>query len=1045
MREGLCVLLMAAGTLTAAAGTPARDDGEADAKVPAAEKPKASTFHDDFESPQVAWEREHTDTTINLISQERSDRAAHDGNRSERFQFEAGAGGQFFVSYAVPKVPVSDSLSVVVYTRANRIGVQAYVRVVLPTDIDPDTKAPSFLLIPGTIYDRVDRWQRLEILGLTASVERQARVLRASSRRPVSLENAYIDKVVVNLLGGSGASEVFLDDLSVSPVSPEVLANWTKPEARPNSPRPSTAPPRAGGGDEDRKKLVRLDRNLLRRLGEDGKLRDWFPTAVDAPGADVSQLRLYGADILVDDRRTDRERIKTAIDKGFLLMPRLESDDPDAAVKEVEEYAFKDAVALWQIGGRLGARRDPKAREAELGRIRQVVSSMRQLPPGIPGITTGEVVGDLPYYSRAPGNLDTIGIRPLLWASSQNLGEGLEFLRQRRRLAAKANPRGFFWAWLPVAAPSIVGENIWGNDVPPAWGRPRVTPEQLRLMTYMALSAGYHGLGFLGDAELTRLDGPGRVLLIELAFLNMEIDICESTLAQGADPISNYDVFDPDPPDLPPPGTPLGTRVRPRKEFAPRAGLVASAIKDSRRGTLVLLADYAANAEFQPPQMAARNLIFRPMLREGAQAYQISPGGVKHLPRDRSPGGTQLTLDEFDTTALILCTTDLGLRERVEAAVARVRPVAVSLAIEQAERLLQEATDINGRLNADGHPLIGPDLIKRWKELGVTTRPTDERDLLAKAEASIRSAREAQERLDFALAWDEARRASRPLRTLMHGHWSNAQAAFLQATLNNPPKRTDDSKVPIPHLVRPVCCAPAIGFNTLPELYLWIDWIAGKPGYHFGANRVPSGSFDDPKGMAEDGWVNMDYQLEGLVARMATVPKEEGKPDRMIRMSVEPAQKEDLDRNVPFLDFPIAAVRSPAVRVEAQNLIRISVLVKRPIASAPGMGGIIVRDSIGGEQLQYRTSEPIPSWSRVLIYRKAPADVDLTVTLGLAGYGEAFFDDLRVELVEEDARGSRGGEIAESGPARRQAQPRTPETSLPATATGPTVPRLRRE
>ena len=53
-------------------------------------------------------------------------------------------------------------------------------------------------------------------------------------------------------------------------------------------------------------------------------------------------------------------------------------------------------------------------------------------------------------------------------------------------------------------------------------------------------------------------------------------------------------------------------------------------------------------------------------------------------------------------------------------------------------------------------------------------RPTDEHDLLAKAEASIKSAREAQEREDFALAWAEARRAGRPLRTLMFGHWVKA-------------------------------------------------------------------------------------------------------------------------------------------------------------------------------------------------------------------------------------------------------------------------------
>ena len=212
--------------------------------------------------------------------------------------------------------------------------------------------------------------------------------------------------------------------------------------------------------------------------------------------------------------------------------------------------------------------------------------------------------------------------------------------------------------------------------------------------------------------------------------------------------------------------------MRPQKEFAPKPGLIASAIAAERKGALLLLADYAGNAQFQPPQMAARNLVIRANMPESAQAFEISPGEVKLLPRERTPGGTQIVLDEFCTTAMILCTTDLGLKERVEAAIARVRPLAVQLAIEQAELMLQAVAEISGRLNADGHHLITPEVLKQRADAGIVAKPTDERDLLAKAEASIKSAREAQEREDFALAWAEARRrpaAANPhVRSLAH-------------------------------------------------------------------------------------------------------------------------------------------------------------------------------------------------------------------------------------------------------------------------------------
>ena len=211
------------------------------------------TLLDGFESPKTVWQQEQTDATVNLLAHERSNRAAHEGQSSERFQFVAGLGSTFFYSYALPKVPVTDNLKVGLYVRSNRGGVRLYGRVVLPADTDPDTGEPSFVLVPGTIYDNVDRWQRLELIHMLPSIERQARVLRASTRRPVSLEGAYLERLVVNLFGGEGDSEAFLDELTVTPVPPEAVERGPAPRrAGPRRPRRhgrqgrSRAPPPLG-------------------------------------------------------------------------------------------------------------------------------------------------------------------------------------------------------------------------------------------------------------------------------------------------------------------------------------------------------------------------------------------------------------------------------------------------------------------------------------------------------------------------------------------------------------------------------------------------------------------------------------------------------------------------------------------------------------------------------------------------------------------------------------------------------------------------------
>ena len=137
------------------------------------------------------------------------------------------------------------------------------------------------------------------------AIERQARVLRVSTRRPVKLDGAYLERVVVNLLGGPGESEVFLDDLEIEPVPKSVLANGSKAGRAGES---RTRQPSRGRPDPKRKGVargpVRLERNLLEKRGRDGVFRPWFPTAIDAAGANTASLRDAGFDVVIDSMKT---------------------------------------------------------------------------------------------------------------------------------------------------------------------------------------------------------------------------------------------------------------------------------------------------------------------------------------------------------------------------------------------------------------------------------------------------------------------------------------------------------------------------------------------------------------------------------------------------------------------------------------------------------------------------------------------------------------------------------------------------------------------
>ncbi len=753
-------------------------------------------IRDGFESARTVWNQEQTDATIHLLEHDRSRRAAHEGRVSEHFRFTAALGSGFYFSDTLPKVPVTDALKASLFVRANRAGVQLFARVVLPADTDPETKQPSFLLVPGTSYDDVDRWQRLEVVSLRPALERQARVLRASTRRPVSLEGAYVERLVVNLYTGTGETEVFLDELVIGPVPPALVAGEEgDAPAEPPAVGAAATTPAAATPTEKTTASVRLDRNRLKKRAQDGLYYDLFPTAIDAPGADIAALRNAGFDVLIDDLGADQARFTDAVKRGFLLLPRVSlasggEADPEAEADRVfaaaSAFPQREAVLAWSLGEHLGRAGSLDERKQQLDAVRMSISKLKTLPTNVSRLTTGVIDDDLPRFTDTSRKLHLLGIRPLAWGGSQQLMSTVLFLKQRRDLALLGNAGALFWAELPAAAPPEVTRAIWGLDVPPAWGNPIVQPEQLRQMTYAALAAGYRGIAYKGDAELTR--SAGRMALLEMALLNAEIDLCESILANGADPIPLYKAYPNDPPVLPAPGqAAVGAKLKRQKEFGPLGDLRSAAIGTrDRKGVLLIAADYAWNSQFQPPQLAQNDVNITVIVPEGAQAFEISPGQFNVVDkRERTVGGTRLRIPEFDTSMLLLVTTDVEMAQRVEAVVNALAPRAAAMAIEQAELKLQWVTDINGRLAADGHYLVSEkDRKKRDSNGGQPS--TDQADLLRMAAKNIATARENQERLDFAAAWAEARRASRPLRLLMNELWKNADEALQRA--NTPPE-----------------------------------------------------------------------------------------------------------------------------------------------------------------------------------------------------------------------------------------------------------------
>jgi hypothetical protein len=288
----------------------------------------------------------------------------------------------------------------------------------------------------------------------------------------------------------------------------------------------------------------------------------------------------------------------------------------------------------------------------------------------------------------------------------------------------------------------------------------------------------------------------------------------------------------------------------------------------------------------------------------------------------------------------------------------------------------------------------------------------------------------------------------------MSAHWLKAYLAMVKVAApypEDPPERrlpvSVRNQVPKPGnkpprpLVLPIACPPLAAFNLLPQAYIWIDWMQSS----FSRNLVPSGGFDEYQTLRElegAGWVDESRPAPGITTKIETVPSTADKTKRLLRLSVL-MDKDKVDRLPPTMDLPLAAIRSPEVKVKAGQFLRISVEVAKQRYHQEGHGGLIIRDSIGGEPLQFRFSPGVLELTPAVIFRRAPADGVVTVTLGLAAEGEAFFNNFRVEVAE--APGPAGAALAaDPGGTARPRLPGPATPPRPDAAAAAAVPRTAR-
>jgi hypothetical protein len=890
-----------------------------------------------FETAQPQWVKGAADTAYEEQAHAMTDQGAHDFQRCEYLRVNARQGSHIHYHYSLPKAPVCEELNVNLWVKASRPGVQLRARVVLPNERDPnslDDRLTTF--IRGDIYHGPPgRWKRLELGRSVALLRQQQQLMQSQLGRPVNTTDAYIDQVVLNVYGGPGVNEVWVDALEAGPVleAPPAAAG------RLGAPGQLTRPSRPASVVEFNGGRLRVDN------------RPFFFRGIRHTDTPVRVLREAGFNTLFCEDDANPADLRRAAELGFWLVPHLPVTAADAHLTSTDTLAGRlrrfpepDNVLFWELGSNLSFEQT-----SLVSRSAQLVQSVDpQRPLG------GDAWDGLARYS---GSLALLSVHRWPLMTGMEIQQYRAWLEQRRTLA---NPGTFLWSWVQTHTPEWYTNLLYERPASAGFTEPiGPQPEQIRLLTYTALGVGCRGLGFWSDRFLAD-SHQGRDRLLGLALLNQELEMLEPLLLTAEDDKSEW--------------------------IPTSAGEVQAAVLRGPRGVLVLPIWVGAGSQYVPGQAAVGKLaVTVPMAPQSMQCWLISPGEVRSLRPERAPGGSKIVLPEFGLTAAVVFTSDMQLVVRFQELARARRQLAAQWTYDMAVQELQKIVRVHDELLqqydltvADAGQLLkdSRDRLARAKEYW------DNRlfsDAYLESQRALRPARILQRAL-----WDKATRG-------LDSPVASPYAVSFY-TLGRHMKFMDQIKKTTPA----ANALPGGDFELVPgrSLEAWIPQEVSLDEVELIAQRVSEIPLKAPKPLtkAEKAKAAADKDKK---KDEPPAPAHAAEGKLCLKLEIRPKDRKLPPPQA--LERTFLALNSPVVHLPPGSLVRISFAVLIPEAITASLDGAMVYDSAGGEPLALRLVGPLGGWPRYTLYRRVPASGTINVTLALTGIGAAYFDDVRIE------------------------------------------------
>lgn len=632
------------------------------------------------------------------------------GRQAERIAISAGVGTAVYYFHPLPPAAVIEESACKVEVRSIRPGVQVFFSVSLPRTLDRRTGKPLALLVPGEAVRVPGGWTDLRVGNVPLGLEREIRPLRLQlGGLAIDARGAVIDGIVLNIFSGPGDNEVWIGNVELNgrvappaiggqapalasgasggiagsqawldPFTPRDPFSSSRAEGHPvraaawsNAPFVEEAPPLTAviRGDADGGRdaaappaRIALEGSLLRIDGQ-----PFFVRGVEHRGEPLDFLQRLGFNAVWTEQAT-AALLREARERGMWVIARTQPDllpAPGTPGLERTGGRLLDPILAWDLGEQNSA--------AEVAALQQAADDLRRRDGQAGRLLAARPRTDLRAAGRAVDVL-IFGRDPAFTALT--FRDYADWLRGRLLLPRPGTP-----AWVTVQTqpdPAVVDQ--WRATGIDTAAIDALEPEQIRILTYLSLTAGARGLIYRSRSPLDSADRVSRLRAAALELANRELAFIEPFLSGGQ--------F-------------VGMVESSRPE-------ITAALFRTDRARLLIPLWIGPGSQLVPGQSAAQEVAFVvPGVPDAYSAYLLLPGNMAPVQAQRVAGGMRVRMTECGPASLVVLTQDPlvlhHLSQRGSAAAARVAELWKELASETLRqvRAVYEQMARNGSASAD--------------------------------------------------------------------------------------------------------------------------------------------------------------------------------------------------------------------------------------------------------------------------------------------------------------------------------------------------------